>query len=169
MYAKRLCQQTLTSPGYCWYNNDASTYKDTYGALYNWYTANNSKLCPIGWHVPTDTEWAILTDYLGGPDMAGGKMKEIGISHWESPNTGATNESGFTALPGGFRNLLGTFNDVKRNGTWHSATEIRDTIHVEPRPYKHSWSRVVYFDANIVGRGDNYITGGFSIRCIKDN
>ena len=72
--------------------------------LYNWYAVNTGKLCPEGWHVPTDDEWTILTDYLGGKSVAGGKLKETGTSHWLSPNTGATNETGFTGLPTGYRN-----------------------------------------------------------------
>ncbi|MBI5010148.1 MAG: fibrobacter succinogenes major paralogous domain-containing protein, partial [Bacteroidia bacterium] len=91
----------LTTTGYCWYNNDATTYKSTYGALYNWYAVNTGKLCPIGWHVPSDDEWTLLTTFRGGYSVAGGKLKETGTLHWTSPNTGATNETGFTALPGG--------------------------------------------------------------------
>jgi uncharacterized protein (TIGR02145 family) len=96
----------LTSAAYCWYNNDAATYKTTYGALYNWYAvdvaSNDGKnVCPAGWHIPSDAEWTTLTDYLGGASVAGSKLKETGTTHWLSPNTGATNESGFTALPGG--------------------------------------------------------------------
>ena len=100
---------SLTTPGYCWYNNDQATYGSTYGALYNWYAVNRGKLCPTGWHVATDAEWTQLTDYLGGVWVAGGKMKEAGLSHWESPNEGATNSSGFTALPGGHRISAGSF------------------------------------------------------------
>jgi uncharacterized protein (TIGR02145 family) len=95
----------LTTPGYCWYNNDDSTYKNLYGALYNWYTVNRGKLCPIGWHVPTDAEWTTLTTYLGGESVAGGRLKETGTMHWVSPNVGAINETGFTALPGSCRDF----------------------------------------------------------------
>jgi len=93
----------LSTPGYCWYNNDAATYKSAYGAMYNWYTVNTGKICPPNWHVPTDTQWETLITYLGGKIIAGGKMKETGTAHWTSPNIGATNETGFTALPGGYR------------------------------------------------------------------
>jgi uncharacterized protein (TIGR02145 family) len=92
----------LTTGAYCWYNNDAATYKATYGALYNWYAVADSRnIAPTGWHVPTDAEWTTLTTFLGGESVAGGKLKETGTNHWTSPNTGATNETGFTALPGG--------------------------------------------------------------------
>jgi uncharacterized protein (TIGR02145 family) len=79
----------LTTPGYCWYNNDAATYKNVYGALYNWYAVNTGKLCPSGWHVPSEYEWTLLVNYLGGVYAAGGKLKETGTTHWYSPNAGA--------------------------------------------------------------------------------
>lgn len=91
----------LTSGAYCNYNNDEGNVA-TYGRLYNWYAVDDSRnIAPAGWHVPSDAEWQTLVDYLGGDAVAGGKMKEAGTTHWASPNTGATNESGFTALPGG--------------------------------------------------------------------
>jgi len=92
----------LTTPGYCWYNNDIAN-KKLYGALYNWYNVSTGKLCPTGWHVPSVTEWTTLINYLGGESVAGGKLKETGTTHWVTPNTGATNTSGFTALPAGIR------------------------------------------------------------------
>jgi uncharacterized protein (TIGR02145 family) len=99
----------LSTPGYCWYNNDASTYKTPYGAMYNWFAVATGKLCPIGWHVATDNDFSVLANYLGGLSVAGDKLKEAGTAHWLSPNTGATNESGFTALPGGYRGPNGTY------------------------------------------------------------
>lgn len=99
----------LNSPGYCWYDNDSINYKDTYGALYNWNAINTGKLAPVGWHVATDADWTTLTTYLGGDSIAGGKLKEQGTSHWAIPNTGASNTSGFTGLPAGFRNPAGIF------------------------------------------------------------
>jgi uncharacterized protein (TIGR02145 family) len=108
---------TNGAPAYTWYNNDASNLI-TYGALYNWYAIDtlsngNKNVCPTGWHVPTDVEWTTLTTYLG----AGGKMKEAGLAHWTTPNTGATNESGFAGLPGGYRGTNGTFNDIGGDGS----------------------------------------------------
>jgi len=99
--------RTLTTGAYCWYDNDASTYKTPYGALYNWWVVNTGKLCPSGWHVPTDVDMNTLITFLGGIDMAGNKLKEKGIAHWNTFNTAATNESGFTALPGGTRDGAG--------------------------------------------------------------
>jgi len=91
----------VLSPAYCWHYNDPAS-KNTYGALYNWYAVMTGKLSPTGWHIPSYAEWTTLDTYLGGADIAGGKMKETGTTHWKSPNVGATNESGFTCLPIGF-------------------------------------------------------------------
>jgi len=150
----------LATPGYCWYNNDAAAYKNTYGALYNWYTVNTGKLAPKGWHVPTDAEWTTLTTYLGGDTIAGGKLKETGMTHWEIPNTGATNVTGFTALPGGYRSSSGVFDYIVVGGYWWSSTECNSSS---------AWYRLVYFNSSSVFRY-NYFTkeDGFSIRCIKD-
>ncbi len=93
----------LVTPAYCWYRNDPVTYGETYGALYNLHVVSTGILCPSGWHVPSDAEWTVLSDYLGGESVAGGKLKEAGTTHWYTPNAGATNETGFTALPGGIR------------------------------------------------------------------
>lgn len=151
-------------PAYCWYNSDANIYKDTYGALYNWYalnsTTNGSKnACPTGWHVPSDEEWTILTDYLGGKSVAGGKIKETGTSHWLSPNTGATNESGFTGLPTGYRNYSGGFNSIGRSGYWWTSTEWSST---------GAWYRDVYFEYYSVDRSNSNKKSGATVRCIKD-
>jgi uncharacterized protein (TIGR02145 family) len=113
----------LKTPGYCWYNNNAPTYKNNYGALYNWYTVNTGKLCPTGWHVPSDDEWKTLGKFLGGADIAGGKLKEAGFTHWNSPNTAATNETGFTALPGGSRFGNGSFQMLRYYGLWWTTSE----------------------------------------------
>ena len=149
----------LSTPGYCWYSNDAATYKATYGALYNWYTVNTGKLCPTGWHVPTDAEWTTLTTYLGGESNAGGKLKESGTIHWLSPNTGANNSSGFTTLPGGYRNYNGSFLGIGGDGYWWSSTEYATYI---------AWYRYMYYYLSNVYRSDFYKLGGFSVRCLKD-
>jgi uncharacterized protein (TIGR02145 family) len=149
----------LTTPGYCWYDNDPATYKGTYGALYNWHSVNTGKLCPIGWHIPADAEWISLMNYLGGLSGAGGKLKEKGTAHWDSPNTGATNETGFTALAGGCRGIDGSFILIGQRGAWWSATEL------------NAWSAMsMNIDYN-----DNKMkdiaygkTNGMSARCIMD-
>ena len=149
----------LTTHGYCWYNNDEASYKNTYGALYNWHTVNTGKLCLTGWHVPTDSEWTILETYLGGSSVAGGKMKETGTAHWVSPNTGATNESGFTALPGGARYQGGDFYDLGYDGYWWTSTEASSL---------DSWNRYVYWTStSVVDREERKVIG-YSVRCVKD-
>ena len=149
------------TPGYCWYQNDAATYKNTYGALYNWYTVNTKKLCLTGWHVPTDTEWDALETYLGGYSTANVKMKEIGTAHWKSPNTMATNSSGFTALPGGCRGPDGKFVGIKNTGFWWSSTEYITYL---------AWKRYLTSGVadSISYRNTGNASSGFSVRCVKD-
>jgi len=151
----------LSTPGYCYYNNEESTYKNIYGALYNWFTVNTGKLCPGGWHVPTDAEWTVLTNYLGGESLAGGKMKETGFLHWTSPNTGATNESGLTILAGGYRQVPGNFISILETGAYWSSTYNS--------PGLDSWFRSFgYLTTEAFrGWGDGNKTG-FSVRCIKN-
>ena len=161
----------LTTPGYCWYDNDQATYGETYGALYNWFTVEAGNLCPTGWHVPTDEEWKTLEMYLGmsqeeaelqgwrGTDE-GGKLKETGTTHWNSPNTGATNESGFTALPGGLRYYGGSFHAIGNDGLWWSASEDGTGS---------AGFRNVYYDDSGVNRGyGDDEENGFSVRCLRD-
>jgi uncharacterized protein (TIGR02145 family) len=113
----------LTTPGYCWYNNDLTTYGNTYGALYNWYTVNTGKLAPSGWHVTTRAEWTALITFLGGEDVAGGKLKETGTEHWLSPNTDASNTIGFNGLAGGDRGSNGSFYNYGEFSFWWTSTE----------------------------------------------
>jgi uncharacterized protein (TIGR02145 family) len=121
--ADSLTWTTLSTPAYVWYKNDSVTYAD-YGILYTWTTVNTGLLCPTGWHVPSETEWTTLTTYLGGNLVAGGKLKETGITHWLSPNGSATNEAGFTALPGGLRGFMGQFAGIRDSGNWWTSTRI---------------------------------------------
>lgn len=146
---------------YCWYNNDSNTYKKTYGAIYNWSAIHSNKLCPIGWHVPSDSEWTILINYLGGDSLAGGAMKESGTSHWSSPNTGASNSSYFYAMPSGSRNgNLGTFVGLKDNCFWWSSTQSDAT---------DSWCRIIYYSSKHIYRENLKKSYGLSVRCVKDN
>jgi len=149
----------LSTPGYCWFSNDSTVNKATYGAIYNWYTINTGKLCPTGWHVPTDADWTSLTSYLGGEVVAGGKLKETGITHWQPPNIGATNESGFTALPGGNRSISGAFGSIGYNSGWWSSTESSTTA---------APCRTLNYDASNVGRGDLLKMVGLYVRCLRD-
>lgn len=154
--------KNLNQPGYCWFNNDATKYKSKYGALYNWYALNSGNLCPTGWHVPSDAEWEILKTYLGGEGVAGGKLKETGTSHWNSPNTGANNESGFTALPAGMRSYYGgSFMFVGHEGHWWCST-----VYSEDFPY----SQTISYDNKsvILSHLDSSYKSGFSVRCVKD-
>ena len=150
----------LTTGAYCNYNNDANN-PITYGRLYNWYAVRDSRnIAPTGWHVPSDVDWTTLTNYLGGEDIAGGKLKEAGIWHWGNPNTEATNKTGFTALPGGWRSDYGIFVNVGYLGCWWSSTE-NDT-------QDYAWSRYMHYTS---AESFRYKTGkncGFSVRCVKD-
>jgi uncharacterized protein (TIGR02145 family) len=150
----------LTSPAFCYYNNDGSIFKDTYGIIYNWHAVNTGKLCPKDWYIPSDAEWTILTDFLGGESVAGGKLKETGVIHWSSPNSGATNETGFTALPGGSRYFLdGSFSNVGKFGYWWSSSEHSTTT---------AWLRYIYCSDSIVHRYDYSKRYGLSVRCIRN-
>ncbi len=116
-------------------------------------------ICPNGWHLPTDIEWTILSDLLGGEDVAGGKMKETGTTHWYTPNTGATNSSGFNALPGGSRTNGGSFYNLGYHGYWWSSTEYSES---------NAWSRYLDYDNDQVGRSFNNKAYGRSVRCLKN-
>jgi uncharacterized protein (TIGR02145 family) len=145
------------SPAYCWYNNDISN-KDKYGALYNWEAVNSGKLEPEGWHIPTEAEVETLLNYLGGYDLAGGKLKEAGTTYWTSPNTGATNETGFSGRPGGRRDETGAFQLAAYFGYIWTTTPFD--------PYS-------YFLYLQYGSSNAHVTAtwpasGLSIRLIKD-
>lgn len=112
----------LNTAAYCWYNNDSMANKTPYGAMYNWYAVTSGKLCPTGWHIASVAEWVTLLDYLGGRNTAGGLLKETDTLHWKTPNSGATNLSGFTAVPSGLR-VFGTFYYLRNEANmWTSAT-----------------------------------------------
>jgi uncharacterized protein (TIGR02145 family) len=159
----------LTTGAYCDYN-DTPASSATYGRLYNWYAVNdNRNIAPMGWHVPTDAECNVLEKYLDntvdttvigwvGPDI-GGKLKETGYTHWLSPNTGATNSSGFSALPGGIRDLDGTFFDITSYGNWWSSTEYSTT---------YAWYRFMLYGNSGVYRNLSSKHYGFSVRCLRD-
>jgi uncharacterized protein (TIGR02145 family) len=147
---------------YCYNNNESNC--DVYGGLYQWnemmqyVTQEGSQgICPSGWHLPAHSEWTALTSFLGGLDVAGGKLKETGTFHWASPNTGATNESGFTALPGGVRE--DQFYSLTITGVFWTSSEDGST---------EAWNRNLFnSSANIILYLD-YKIGGYSVRCLKD-
>jgi len=147
-----------SSGAYAIYNNDNGN-NTPYGKLYNWYAVSDGRqLAPAGWHVSTDDEWTTLVTYLGGLGVAGGKLKEAGTTHWNSPNL-ATNESSFTALPAGQRSWYGPFNDLGHYGYWWSASEGFAS---------GSWGWSMVNSENFVVRYNYTQKCGFSVRCVKD-
>ncbi len=150
----------LTGEAYCWYNNEL-TNKDNYGALYNWYAVNDDRdIAPIGWHVASDAEWTTLTNYMGGVDVAGGKLKETGTTHWEYPNQDATDETGFLALPGGYRENNGFYNFEGISAYWWSST-INNIGN-------GGWYFALTWNNGKIYRMANINRVGYSVRCIKD-
>ena len=153
---------TLTTGAWCWLNNDSAN--SIYGRLYNAYAVNDPRgLAPAGWHISSDSEWATLTTFLGGEGVAGGKMKstgtiEAGTGLWRAPNTDATNSSGFTGLPGGYRNNDGSFYGKGVYGSWWTST-IR--VH-------GSWRWEMFYNFGYVYRYSLFWECGFSVRCVKD-
>lgn len=147
---------SLDTNAYCWYDNDSATYANPYGALYKWSTVETGNLCPVGWHVPSNSEWGILEIYAGGAAVAGEKLKESTSIHWFS-NDGS-NSTGFTGLPGGRRNLNGTFEFIHSVGIYWTSDETTPN---------HGWSKWMY------DNGPNLDSYGieedaFSVRCVKD-
>ncbi len=147
-----------TTPGYCWYEGDSAAGRTTWGALYNWYSVNTGKLAPAGWHVATDTEWSTLMDFLGD-SVAGGELKDTGTSLWSSPNTGATDQTGFSALPGGYRTYDGVFQSGGMYGYWWSATANSAGL---------AWYRYVGYNYAPANRSYTDMNSGFSVRCVRN-
>jgi uncharacterized protein (TIGR02145 family) len=150
----------MSTPAYCWFNNDDSLNRITYGGLYNWYAVNTGKICPAGWRVPSDNDWLLLTNFLKGESAAGGKLKETGTLHWNSPNVAATNETGFTALPGGLRLTKGRFEYMGFYSIWWSSTSNNN---------RTAWCRLLNYENSLVYRFDDDKRTGLSIRCVRDN
>ena len=167
----------LSTPGYSWYNNDEATYKNAFGALYNWYAVGSGSLCPTGWSVPTDEQWTILENYLiasgynyDGTTYDNKLAKSLAsITGWDSSsNEGAVgnadysekrNATGFTTIPGGYRDAAGTFNDAGKDGGWWSATETGTHSAID---------RWIYYSASNLIWGEYSKRNGFSVRCLKD-
>jgi uncharacterized protein (TIGR02145 family) len=161
----------LTTGSYCDYDNNPAN-STIYGRLYNWFTVDNNaptkiasnggkNVCPTSWHMPGDDEWTNLTTYLGGEDVAGDKLKETGTTHWSSSYTGATNESGFTGLPGGYRAFMGFFENIGGSGCgyWGSSTEYTTTL---------AWYRFLGYCYTNVNRYYSEKRTGHSVRCVRD-
>jgi uncharacterized protein (TIGR02145 family) len=148
-----------SSPKYQWPSGGNESNVGTYGRYYTWYAVIDSRnICPAGWHVPNNVEFSTLMSNLGGDDIAGKKLKETGTTHWFSPNTDATNESGFTALPGGYRGYEGSYNFIGYTGYFWSTAEF-DT--------NNAWYRGVYYNGAYDHNLSNSKKVGFAVRCIK--
>ncbi len=149
----------LTTGALCNTDNDANN-TVTYGKLYNWFAVTDSRnIAPVGWHVPSDAEWTTLMTYLGGESGAGSKLKEAGTTHWQITNTGATNETGFMALPAGFRDREGNWGGIGWSGSFWSATE---------RDSGSAWRRQLDKTSIAVDKNSDMKHAGSSVRCIKD-
>lgn len=149
----------LSKAAYCNYDNDV-VFAITYGRLYNWFAAVDSRnICPKGWHVPSEPEWFELTAWLGGVAVAGGKLKEEGTGHWSAPNTGATNESDFTALPGGYRGNKGAFQILDDFCFFWTSSDYDQSS---------AWSLFLQNNSEEITRIENLKTFGFSVRCVQD-
>ena len=149
----------LTTGAWCYVNGDPST-EATYGKLYNWYAVNDPRgIAPTGYYVPLDSEWTALISQLGGTGVAGGKMKEVGLCHWTTPNTNATNTSQFTGLPGGTRNFNGSYFGIGINGYWWSSTEYNASS---------AWYRDLRYNDGTSNRSSGNKVVGLSLRFIKN-
>ena len=151
-----------SAPKYQWAYADDESNVTVYGRLYTWYTVTDKRnICPTGWHVPTYTELGALKMYLGGESIGGGKLKETETTHWLSPNTGATNETGFTALPGGYRNLNGDYVSLGLSCyLWSSS--------LNPYDLNLGWGQGMYSNSGILLEGGYNKPNGVSVRCIKE-
>ncbi len=147
---------SINTPGFCWYDNDQAANKNKYGALYNWYTVNTGKLCPEGWHVPTDSDWTELINELGGEIVAANKLKST--TGWYENGNG-TNESGFTGVPAGYRYSNAAFWGVTKNTHWWTANEADGT---------NANTVGLEYDPDEIYRDPDGKTLGFSVRCIKN-
>ena len=150
----------ISTHGYCWYKNNYKTFGKIYGALYNGFTIETGKICPTGWHVPDDTEWTVLQNYLGGENSAGGALKETGTGHWKSPNTSATDSLSFSAIPGGARWTMGQFALLGQRGYWWSTS-----------PFDMDFDASIWMiqcDDSCLKRVPSIKGNGFSVRCVKD-
>jgi uncharacterized protein (TIGR02145 family) len=152
---------TIATPAYRWYKNDPANYKTAYGALYNWFAVTTGNLCPTGWHVPDQHEWSTLIVYLGGVYVAGGKLKESGTVHWKAPNLGATNESGFTAMPTSSFSISGLMWEGGIYSFWWTATQVSyEPVSAYSEQVNCSNSQT---DGPVLDK--HY---GLSVRCLKD-
>jgi uncharacterized protein (TIGR02145 family) len=166
------------SPRYQWapYGNENNV--ATYGRLYTWYVGDTGNLCPVGWHIPTNMEWTTLSFFLGSNNISANKLRETGTAHWAAPNAGATNESGFTALPGGYRDKSGSFSPIGEVAQWWSFSYVQNVKSSSPIPpesrtlaAEFSIPNINYwtiYNGNLLSHADGNGSFGFSIRCLRD-
>jgi Fibrobacter succinogenes major domain (Fib_succ_major). len=149
-----------TSPKYQWVYADVDFNYLSYGRLYTWDAVNDSRnVCPEGWHIPTDTDWTTLIDYLHGDSIAGGKLMEDGSGHWLLANPSPdVNETGFSGLPGGYMEN-GTYSSIRLNGFWWTSTATNSI---------NAWSYSLKYRDSHIYRIESYKSMGFSVRCVKD-
>jgi uncharacterized protein (TIGR02145 family) len=149
------------SPKYQWPCNGNESYVADYGRFYTYYTITDPRgICPTGWHVPADTEWEAMKTFLGGEAPAGTKIKEMGTTHWQAPNDFATNETGFTALGGGFRQINGVFVSLTITGYfWSTTTGTTSDM---------AYGQGLHWNDALLLRGGYYKNDGVSVRCLKD-
>ncbi len=162
---------SISTGAWCWYNNDSATYSATYGKIYNWYAiADPRGLAPFGWHIPSDSEWNSMVKcldpaadttctYCFQTSVAGGMLKEVGTSHWLSPNTGATNTTGYLGLPGGSRFDNGTFSGIGTTGYCWTSTDYS---------VNYAWNHSLFSSNSAVGKYGVSKQVGYSVRCVKD-
>ncbi len=147
-----------------WYDDDSASYDQVYGKLYDWFAVNTGMLCPQGWKVPSDSDWTVLTDYLGGFEVAGGKLKEQGTAHWINPNLGATDEVGFTALPGGYYRVQTgppiTYHFIQESANFWTSTELTGT--------NDAYYRYMFHSSVAVTRIQGFKGDRNSVRCIME-
>ena len=153
--------QNEETPKYQWPNHGDESAVVTYGRLYTWYAVHDIRnIAPKGWHVPSSSEWITLITYLGGDSVAGVKMKETGENHWNTPNVGATNESGFTAIPTSIRSIEGPFLNVAPHCYWWCSDQYYTS--------SGAWVWYLINDDDIVHNGWTPFSAGYSVRCVKD-
>jgi uncharacterized protein (TIGR02145 family) len=150
----------LASDAYSWYDNDVAN-KDVYGALYNWYAVDKKKLCPAGWSIPSSDSWGVLANSLGGKAVSGGRMKEMGTTRWDPPNTGATNASGFSARPAGSRYLDGGFVYKGQFAFWWCSDQKLLSLPAT------SWFWDVTSTTADSGGAQSQWPMGYSVRCLR--
>ena len=141
----------------CWSYDNNDINATTYGYLYNW--ESSKKVCPSGWHLPSNEEWASLAKYLGGEEVAGDKLKDVLSGYWKGSNSRATNEFGFSAFPGGYRSFSSKFKNIGYEGNWWSASEFSPV---------DAWFILINNYESKMSSSTNYKSNGFSVRCIED-